>query len=69
MARPKTPPTLFPDDDLLRERGFVLLRRPAYGGQPVWVRDEREYLQSDAVKKAKAERETMLKQLEDSYSG
>ncbi len=68
MARPSKTPGLFPEDELLRERGFAVLQRPALGGQSVWVRDGREYLQSDALKKARAEREALLKKLEDAYS-
>ena len=60
-------PALFPDDVLLRERGFTIAYRPKHG-EPVWNRDGREYRQSEALKKAKAERTEQLKKLEEAYT-
>lgn len=52
-------PTVFtgfwPDDQLIRSRGFAIRSRPA-GGAVVWVRDGKEYFHRDALETAKRER-------------
>ena len=64
--RPSTP-VIFTDDILLRERGFTIHFRPRVG-EPVWSRDGREYKQTDALKKARAERKEQLEKLQEAFS-
>jgi hypothetical protein len=41
-------------DERLRRHGFAIFARPA-SGEPIWVKEGKKYLQTDAVKSLPAE--------------
>lgn len=67
MPYPPKEVVLFPDDVLLRERGFIISHRPP-GREAVWIRDGTHYQQTTAIRKARAERKEQLDKLEAAYS-
>ncbi len=56
----------FPDDDLLRDRGFTVACRPRMGAT-IWERKGRRYTFAEAVEIAREERARALKALEEEH--
>lgn len=63
----RSKPDLFPDDILLRDRGFQIYLRPA-NREAIWIRDGVYFRQADAVAKARQEHKVQLELLQKAHS-